>query len=79
MSVADTEIFLLTTNLQTLSGLGQHCVHFASTTVTGQPEIYREPSSVMYIYLVLLQSLQGRLSGYLAYPIKYNDQEFGVP
>lgn len=35
MYLADTEVFSLTTNPQIQSGLGQICMHFASTTVPG--------------------------------------------
>ena len=50
MSVADDGVSSLTINSQALSGLGQHCILFASTTVPGEPEMYYEPFTLI-VYL----------------------------
>ena len=66
-----------------LLGMGQHRLHFASTTVPrgGEPEIYSEPSTAMYIFDLSYcdrSPRRGRgLNGHLALPYsKCDDQEF---
>ena len=67
MNVAATEVLSLTTNLQTSSGLGQHCMYFASSTLAGPFQRYTAshlyPCIPLTGYIAISPAVTKRISG----------------